>query len=98
MKVLMSNKGLRRYVVVAFRQNLQSWIDKSDITQTKLAKNAGVTKGSMPYILGKCGKDGPRDCGPSIATAAAISIATGVSLDELCGLDELRKTIAKGSK
>lgn len=94
MRVLMSKSSMDRYVVAAFRANTARLMDERGMRQVDLARESGINKGSVADVLGRTAKGMASGRGPSIATAAAVAMTLGVTLDELCGLDRVRQRMA----
>lgn len=81
-----SVSGLRNYVCAAVRAGVRRHLRSTHMTQRELADACGCSVGTVSLIVrGKMS-----DRGPTVSQAAAMALVMGVTLDELCGLDEVR--------
>lgn len=93
MSTYLSIDGTRAYVIASIRRNLRRWLTDTDTTRTALADRAGVAHVDMTRLMGDAAK--PVKRGPALWPVVQVAIATGMSLDELCGLDKLRAQMGK---
>jgi hypothetical protein len=93
MKTLLSIDNIRTYVTAAIRSRLNRWMNTTNTSRTALADRAGVAHTDMSRLMGDAYK--PIKRGPALYTLVQIALATGMSLDELCGLDTLREQMGR---
>ena len=89
MRTILSIENTRAYVTAAIRRSINRWLTSTDTTRTALADRAGVAHIDMSRLMGDAYK--PIKRGPALFTLVQVALATGMSLDELCGLDQLRE-------
>lgn len=87
-----SSKALRKFVVASYRAGIRKWLSDNNVTQEHLASIAGCDRQYVAYSVSR----GSFTRGPTLASAVSIALATGMSLDELCGLDMIRERMTDG--
>ena len=88
MRTILSIENTRTYVTAAIRSRLNRWMNTTNTSRTALADRAGVGHTDMSRLMGDASQ--PIKRGPALFTLVQVALATGMSLDELCGLDRLR--------
>jgi hypothetical protein len=93
MSTYLSIDHTRAYVTAAFRSRLNRWMNTTNTSRTALADRAGIARIDMSRLMGDASQ--PIKRGPALFTLVQIALATGMSLDELCGLDQLREKMGE---
>lgn len=81
---------VRRYVAACMSESILGYLGRTGMTQAELARRAGLNPSLVSYMVsGWSGSARPKIV--SLGTAVAVAVVTGMSLDEMCGLDRLRE-------
>lgn len=79
-----------RYLREAIRLNVKKFMSDNDLTQRRMADVSRLSTTAVSHTMN-------REHGglPGLHTVVMLSLAMGVTLDELCGLGELRARISE---
>lgn len=82
-------KRIDRFVGGAVRIRVKSYIKSHDTNRNVLAMKANILPSTLTHMMNT-------ERLPHLRTVVLLSLATGMSLDELCGMRELREQMKRG--